>query len=173
MILQELIRNIVLYNEFIKPYIRSVKDHVLSFDRFSYRRTLQNFAKHQLYLPQKTAFSSFSAMTGTQNISTEKCIVSDQIKDIDRDTQRNSSSIISMLIQKKVVILGKTHFSTECTSLDAVEKQTITVSKTTTGLIIAYTQIFFSRETHEKREYLGEFSLPHEENRFTSLYERR
>jgi len=169
MLLQEIIRNIFLYNGLIEPWIKSVKED----------RTLR---KKKVVYPEanssiKVSLVPLISATGTRTITKRNIHSLYYFKTEKANMTENSASIgnniISMLATENIAELGKNSFSTSVSSINLLNDSYSAMSVTTTGFFIENTQLFFSHETHEKREYLGEFSLLHEENLLNSFIERR
>ena len=187
MILQELIRNIVLYKGFIQPLIQAVKENAVHI----YTSTSNKFAVSQLLAIKKNArvgnyeaVSSYimvsvplALTTGTRTIpSRHKLIQTDSNRDQmyeTRSSSLDSNTTITMLMSESIDITTQTSLSSIPVRTQFISATLITNETVTTGFFTRHTLLYFSHETHEKREYLGEFSLPHEENRFNSLQERR
>jgi hypothetical protein len=187
MILQELIRNIVLYKGFIQPLLQTVKDNAV----YIYTTTSNKFAVSQLLVIKKkarigefeaissyiTVFVPLSVITGTPTLpSHHKLIQVDSNRDQIYETRSlslDSNTTITMLISENVDMTAQTSSLSVPTRTQFISSTLIINETLTTGFFVRHTILYFSHETHEKREYLGEFSLPHEENRFNRLQERR
>jgi len=169
MILQEIIRNIALYNGFILPWIQSVKEN-LFIDK-------NNAVYLEANSSNKVSLFPLISITGTHTITGRNINLLHYLEGkeicITKDSASNSNDFISMLVTEKIVGLGKSNFFTHSPSVRFSSDYITAAQITTTGFSIENIQLFFSHETHEKREYLGEFSLPHEENHFNSFIERR
>jgi len=167
MILQDLIRNILLYNGVIDPYIQSVKGYVFSFLASSIRQNNNISSVLRAYNPEERAICLPSSITGTCTTSyTENVfsVNSQTFYGVHNEIQyRDSSIAIAMPVDENIVNSSKTHSRTDSSSLIYTHNQTGTYVESTTGFYTEKPNLFFSHETHEKREYLGEFSLPHEE----------
>ncbi|HSX08583.1 MAG TPA: hypothetical protein VLF93_00335 [Candidatus Saccharimonadales bacterium] len=168
MILQELIRNIVMYNGVINPVLQSVKESILSFISAA-RREQALGVTSQGYSSQKLELYTHELLSGTRTIPNREVIIIDSFREVKKvllDMPKiDSNTIFSMLMGEEIEEPSKTSSATM--SVGAVLED-----RKTTGFLTEYTLIYFSRETHEGREYLGEFSLSHEENQLNSPIER-
>ena len=169
MILQEVIRNIVLYNAFIKPWLKSVSEYLLA-------------GKSKVALYEANSFNKLlvfplTTVTGTHTIAYKE-IVSQNFFErrntaMTRDSALNGNGSIGVLMEEDAVGSSKSGLSAESLRINFSASSYPITATATTGFIFENTYLFFSHETHEQREYLGEFSLPHEENLFNSFIERR
>ncbi len=169
MILQEIIRNIFLYNGLIEPWLQLVKEAL-----FSQNDGVLSFEANSL---NKISLFPRVAQTGTHTITEKKIALSSYFERetfcITKKSASTGNTVISLLATENIVELGRNSFSTNISSMNFLNDSHSVMLTTTTGFFIENTQLFFSHETHEKREYLGEFSLLHEENLMNSFIERR
>jgi hypothetical protein len=177
MILQDIIRNVVLYNGVIDPYLKSVKEYVLSLFISSYKQPGELLSYYHGYSTNKTVFFASDSFTGTLTIPNSERLLLDNFKPVAKSListlKVSSNSLMSMLVSESVANSSKTYSVTMSSRINSFTKDVVSGQEITTGSYFEYTSLFFSCETHEKREYLGEFSLPHEENHFNSFIERR
>jgi len=185
MILQEFIRNYILYREVLKPILGSWKESlVLSYSKESFilSSTLFNLAlnkgntlgggeelgwdisdEYEAMAPTKT--------TGTNTITDYKDVlvmISDLFvrQEYFSETALVSKEVVIVLtnstVNENAVDPGKTSSQTiiSDTNFEVLRKSQTRVA--TTGCESKQINSFLF-ETHEKREYLGEFSLTHEE----------
>lgn len=196
MILQDLIRNIVLYKGIIRPFLQSWKESLLlvtyrvspsvapvntqtrkkrvmqprvrrvnassHLDKFIYRLTkeitsLNTITAHKIVLSEDFSFSSL-------NISTEIVTL-------------NSRSFTLLLegndLKEQAIMTSKTVVSATDSAVIFVSEKASNSTCSTTGFDTEKISSFLFHETHERREYLGEFSLPHEEIHLMYRKERR
>jgi hypothetical protein len=176
MILQDLLRNIVLYNGIFNPYLQSVKEYILTFLSLSYKHQEELLLASEADLPHKLSILASLPATGTRTFSERELVISSQIvteNTIEKlHSLESGNQTITVLMNDGIDITGKTHSDNTELGIDISENVTFSSPSITTGSINEYIQLFFSSETHEKREYLGEFSLTHEEIHFNSLMER-
>jgi hypothetical protein len=174
MILQDLIRNVFLYKGVIKPFLKSWKENLIAPSSASlslFENNLASFgilktfqgpfpSRIEAAIAKKAVSAEFNSRLGTHTIVITKAIslqyLSSEIVIRIMEVVTNGSTIITMLMN------------------DEVHKQVVTATKTmteqltkdknlTTGFANLTISSFLFHETHEKREYLGEFSLHHEE----------
>jgi hypothetical protein len=169
MILQEIIRNIVLYNGLVEPWLRLVKETI-----FSQNDGILPFEANSL---NKISLFPRIALTGTHTITEKNVVLSSyferEIPHVTKISASTGNTFVSLLVTESIVELGRSNFSMNTSNINFLNDSHSVLSTITTGFFIENTQLFFSHETHEKREYLGEFSLPHEEILLNSFIERR
>lgn len=174
MILQELLRNIVLYRGVFTPLFISWKEYLLSASLGKYKfledaSALQPFTKpfQTLFLPiakntmsQKNVLSFLKERVETHTITFAKAF---SIEYLPSETiitamklAMDSNSFISVLMGSSD---GKYAVTTTKTEVSLFGSS----SNITTGFVFEKIGSFLFHETHERREYLGEFSLLHEE----------
>jgi hypothetical protein len=167
MILQDLIRNIVLYNGVIDPYLQYVKEYVFSLLNSSNRQNINVADAFRAYSQRNRIVFISSFVTGTHTTSyVEKTLLDDSSTiHLEKCITLNYSSnvMLTMPTDKGTVKSNKTQSQVNSSSIVYTQNQTGTYVESTTGSFNEKPNLFFSHETHEKREYLGEFSLPHEE----------
>lgn len=181
MILQELLRSTVLYKGVVRPLVQTWTDSVVS-----------RYSKQNLLLPYQTAsLSSFddslplkeavvdetsmmlgmslslSEITGTRTISSQIAFSnSKQAISNNRDVM-----LVCGPINERIAELGKTHYRAYPEYVDLRSGSSSLVVGSTTGYYTEQIYFYLISETHERREYLGEFSLTHEENHLLYLKE--
>src|SRR5277367_5777183 len=102
MILQDLLRNIVLYNGIINPYLQSVKEYVLTFLSPSYKHQGELLLTTEASLPQKLHILVSIPSTGTRTHSYKEFVVSGRIINANTkervDSLKCSNPIINVLM---------------------------------------------------------------------------
>ena len=164
MILQDLIRNIVLYKGFINPFLQSVIDYVLQLKSVSKASHDEGLAFKSVKIDE---IQSLVRLTGTHTIPGGKVIglaAEDRAQTL--YSAANGNVTVTLLVDESLDVSAQTYLQASFAARDSFQSRTIPMGKVTTGFFIENTYFVLSRETHEKREYLGEFSLSHEENQF-------
>ena len=188
MILQELIRNIVVYKGVIKPVLLLWKESLLV--RYNslaqsgfYKKGASEFTKTKMVAPNMSILKiiSLSNITGTRTIPLQRKITKDNFslllsKRIFKSAL-TGSSVSSVLIDTRmdedIAATSKTIFQSQIARLSFLPQVSKQKSISTTGFTIETTYYFSFRKTHEERELLGGFSLTHERNQLMSTLERR
>src|SRR6266568_2711381 len=185
MILQELLRNIVLYKGVIRPVLQSWKESLVAvylkppylsaYQRtsFSHFEAREDRFRAGANTQNSLIYFTFSLpdQTGTRTISYADLISvnNSAIKREERVSKLALTSNILLtvltddLVDECAVRVGKTYLHSLLSSTELLNKSISQSRNVTTGCIYKETYFFLSLETHEKREYLGEFSLTHEE----------
>jgi hypothetical protein len=191
MILQELIRNFILYREVVKPMLSSWRDSLTT----GYYKGIAGYSSSELIFALHTISArdggeelgwdisdDYEAMSLTQ-ISGTRTITDKHIIFQDKAEARTSwhaallsRKIPSMLTSagshEKTIDTGKTNSLSYEPSQEIIILATKRVKISTTGSESKQIKSFLITETHEKREYLGEFSLTHEETPLYAFSER-
>jgi hypothetical protein len=186
MILQELLRNYIVYREVLKPLFESWKE---SFAVGQYKevtgyssselnlalnkaKTLRDGEEFGWDISDEEDARSLSHITGTRTIASGNAVV---WRDSDVFYEEGSSKILASAGRDAYVVLrydqvseyaveiGKTYTHHFFLGTEFLMQNASKISGTTTGYESKQINFILSRETHEKREYLGEFSLTHEE----------
>jgi len=185
MILQELIRNWILYREVLKPILGSWKDSL----RAGYSKEIFLTSSSELNLALINAkgirdggelgwdtsdeyhTSSLNRISGTHTITKYAAHPMHGTELLEWPTATCDSALISKggcillrgnLVDEKTANKGKTSSSISASYIDFSNLALEMTGDTTTGFESKQINTFLI-ETHEKREYLGEFSLTHEE----------
>jgi len=193
MILQDLLRNIVLYKGVIRPVLQSWKESLVAVYLKPpylsvYHRTsfpLSEAGEDRFRAGANSQYSfiystfSLSELSGTRTISYAD-LISINNSTIKREERASKSALTSNnlltvlttgLVVEDTVAIGKTHLRSHVSSTGLLSKSLSQSRNATTGYTYRETYFFLSLETHEKREYLGEFSLTHEETPLLYLKE--
>ncbi|HVA96369.1 MAG TPA: hypothetical protein VND99_01820 [Candidatus Acidoferrales bacterium] len=181
MILQELLRNIVLYKGVVKPLLQTWTDSLRGmyarqkyFASFSKALIDHSEAEIQPFIadwgyytqPHKSKFS-LSNTTGTHTMSYIDLIAKH------KSLAGNDFMVVLTdgLVDEGVERTSKTYYQTVATT----GKLSVLISSftacVTTGHLVEDIYAHLVPETHGKREYLGEFSLTHEETQLLYLKE--
>ena len=190
MILQELLRNIVLYRSLINPLLQLVKENMFTLWKLPYapqesdlklikRQTWVEAKKNGEHISQVSDLSLFNiSKTNTIPMQIYQCVnyKSRIVKEKEQYTATISRFDMFVLGNDRdsewPMESTKTILSINVLCLNFLSLASGVLSGTTTGLTFEKCILYFSHETHEKREYLGEFSLTHEEIQFNSMKER-
>lgn len=192
MILQELIRNFILYREVVKPMVFSWKDSFTT----KYQREIAGNQSFELI----SALQTIKARGGGEELGWDisddyermavaKTAGTHTITDKHRVLYNKSEAGVfweTASISKKMSILlrdnrmsekaakiGKMIQATFVSTGHVVILATKELTSTTTGFESKQIKSLLITEIHEKREYLGEFSLPHEETPLMTYLEGR
>jgi len=191
MILQEFIRNFILYREVVRPVLSSWKDSLAG---GYYKEIAGNtsselvFALHNIMMcgdgeelgwdiSDDYEAISLTGVSGTRTITDKHIIIQNRSEaEIFWETASVSKKISIMLtkaeIDEEIEGIGKTNNLTYASSEKNVILGMDKFTTTTTGFESKQIKSFLISETHEKREYLGEFSLTHEETPLFAISER-
>ena len=191
MILQELIRNFILYREVVKPMFVSWKDSFAA----SYSKEIAGDSSSELIFALQSIKGggdgeelgwdisdeyeemSLTQVSGTRTI-TDKHIIHQKMPEPENFNRTASvSRKISIVLKvpkasENIVDIVKTRIFTVTSSANKVILGTEEKTNATTGFESKQIKSFLISETHEKREYLGEFSLTHEETQLFAFSER-
>src|ERR1700722_19466733 len=126
MILQELIRNIVLYKGFIQPFIQSVREYLfVAYNTSQSQIVRKRYALHSVNeqdaalltydrsrFIQKNASFSLESLTGTRTIPKKKLLLGEDFSTIDEFSKRylatDSNATITMLMSESPASSVKT-----------------------------------------------------------------
>jgi hypothetical protein len=181
MILQELLKNIVFYKDLIKPILRTWTESLYaSYSKSKYRYLHQN-AKLNLPEPER---ASNKAVSGKEMVDSACSLMNSEMTgtltmSYFDATNQNEITIgniaVSMLVQAMIyeyaVKSGKTRSRMCIANNKVISNTTVKTLESTTGYTKKEVNPFLITKTHEEREYLGEFSLTHEEVRLSKLKE--
>lgn len=185
MFLQDLIRNVVIYKGVMRPFIESWREHLMT----AYMKQNPHYAYQISDFPlpkpkkQKPRFSlycntdlklskvSLFEQSGTRTITNMRLLANDNFNIYQGKASHRynatSNNIITVLTDavydEDIVLSNKTEHIYAQTTTDFVILSSLHTYSATTGFTRKNINTFLSLETHEKREYLGEFSLTHEE----------
>jgi len=185
MILQDLLRNIVLYKGIIRPYVQSWREYLLS------AFALQNHQKNVKYTPdysfeaqqeslerngitlilQGNDYSSLSNITGTRTISKNEtdstvdlCLHQPSHTIMSATISNNRPVVlVGSLVNDYIAVTGKSFLSADTVIAIIPRPGSIITKALTTGFTFANICSFLFFETREKGGSLGERSLPHGE----------
>ncbi len=182
MLLQELLKNIILYKGIVKPIMQSWSDGLIveytnqlyllgclsilsSLNEAKMTSGMLGYEAKSLEISFENAIAE---STGTRTISDFSTVSNtSQAGKFSLGKASFGNSLIAMLsngqIDENAVKTGKTYLQTHPLLVIQLQSDSTKTISTTTGLLSNKLCFFLSRETHEKREYLGEFSLTHEE----------
>jgi hypothetical protein len=186
MILQELLRNYILYREVLRPLIKSwsaslttVYPRHLSLITSQKASVASNLNLNVSDQASETRFNtsisesiSLTKMTGTHTITSHEEYVMTEYELLYKLKNKNISALtgnrvhIVLRNDSSSELAAKTRKTRSQSLLSSIDNLNQKISKTvsaTTGYESKQLNTFLSLETHEKREYLGEFSLTHEE----------
>ena len=185
MILQELIRNYVLYREVLKPLLVSWKDSLTTgyYKEFAYNsssglllalnkaKSLGDGEELGWDISDEYEAKSVTQITGTHTITVQRFLLQHEYDLVDQNEirlKRNGASnythivLGSTHVQEYVMKSSKTISALSSLALKLIPSGSSQGQFFTTGYESKQINSFLF-ETHEKREYLGEFSLTHEE----------
>ena len=185
MILQDLIRNYMMYREVLQPLFESwtepwigdspKKLPLTPFYKLNFASSKARNARATKSLdwefPDHSRELLLTQISGTRTISTVKrCrILSDgqsfeaQIEKAPASPSRETHMLLTdHRVNEFIVDIGKTSNKTHILSVEKTESSLQKTVNATTGYESKQINFFLIPETHEKREYLGEFSLTHE-----------
>jgi hypothetical protein len=193
MLLQELIRNFALYKGVMKPFIESWKDSLVTlYTKQNYQYAYQieempipkskkNRSRLSVYFKNALNISEFSLSDGTGTLtiayvkSTNYDIFWLDGVENGREFAVTGNTVITMLIDgpciDNLVISDKTLLFDTYTGTEYFHLSSLNTYSITTGFTTKNVCSMLISETHERREYLGEFLLPHEENPL--LYQKK
>jgi hypothetical protein len=186
MILQELIRNFILYREVVRPMLASWKDSFAA----GYYREIASISSHELNMAinkvkalgdgeelgwdisDEYEATSVSQISGTRTITdslthpTYHFAIFNEAK-MTFGSASVSKEIYIVLTSERLgnqaVKSGKTFTGEYISNSNVISLATLQNIYATTGYANQQINSILISETHEKREYLGEFSLTHEE----------
>jgi len=177
MILQELLRNIVLYRGVVKPVLQAWKESLfLRYIRLTPQLVIKNHIQEAVSLEAV----SHAFLTGTLTIPFYIVAVVESII-LNQAKQRTISATVgndkcTVLmgggVAEKAVTSSITDYFCYSLGMDKFSPVRTIQRDLTTGFIIENLYLYLS-ETHEERELLGGFSLSHEGNPLLYLTERR
>lgn len=110
-------------------------------------------------------------ISGTRTISTVKrCRILSDAQSLEAETQKmpallsreTHALLADHRVNEFIADIGKTSNRTHILSIEKTESSLLKTVNATTGYENKQINFFLIPETHEKREYLGEFSLTHE-----------